>query len=107
MRKAIEKCHFFHLGIGGSRKKNIGFGCNCPVNIIHLTMYEHDCLDGRTTNYQVEHAKHIYKKELESVYPAHRHKWAFAKVFGYMKKFEKALEHHQSRNKGLTLCSKK
>ena len=107
MRKAFETCHIFALGMGSNRKTGRGgIGCDCAENKIVLTPYEHDCLDFRLTNFQVEHYKVIHREELAEEPKSYRHKLAFAAVFGKEWEIKLAIKHHQERNRGKTLCTK-
>lgn len=107
MRKARENCHWFHLGMGGNRAKGIGRGCNCPDNIIRLSWHEHDILDGRDRDKRVDEARVTYRQELESLPASYHHKWAFAKVNGYLQQFYKAYLHYEQRCQGTSECSQK
>ena len=107
MRKLIEDCHFWHIGMGGKRKKNIGLGCNCPENRIQLSPYYHDVLDGRVRNYEVEQNKFIFRHELDKLPKSYRHRWVFAKTFGCMREFKIAMKHWEDRNRRKTKCIKK
>lgn len=106
MTLAFENSHVFHLGMGGNRKTGRGMGCNCKVNIIKLTHYEHSVLDGRVRHNGVEYIKQSHKAYLEMEPKAYRHKMAWAIEFNYKEEVRAAIEHHQERNYGKTFCAK-
>ena len=101
-----DNCHIFHIGMGGSRAKGQGMGCNCPENLIKLTRYQHDVLDGRIRNMEVEHWKVKHQHSLNETPKNYRHKWAFAVVFRHVEKLIQAIDHYELRNQGRTSCSR-
>ena len=107
-RKAFEMAHVFHIGMGGSRVKGRGLGCNCPENKIRITPYMHDIFDRRVSNKAVE-------KVYESIKPYYKergytisqiYKIAFGRVYGLERRILKAIEHYLLRRRGKTECSK-
>jgi hypothetical protein len=93
-----EKAHIYHLGIGGSRQKDIGRGCNCPVNILMLTHKQHDDLDRRQTNKNIERIKQELIETLDEWYsPPDFHRYAWAIHYGYVEEFKKARQHYLER----------
>ena len=108
MTPLFDRCHIFHIGAGGSRKKDQGLGCNCSENILLLSRYYHDVLDGRYRNYDLEHwkvrnkDKEAYKKEPRSYW----HKIAFGACFGYGREIRFAIRHHEERMQGKVECTK-
>ncbi len=106
MRKDFEISHIFHLGAGAKRGKRGGIGCDCEANLLTLTPYEHDCLDLRTINNEVEHYKTKHKKWLATFPKNYRHRKAWAIIFCHVKEVNRAVRHHEYRNRGLTSCTK-
>jgi hypothetical protein len=79
-------------------------GCNCPENLIMLHPIQHDILDGRTRDPDVEKFK-IESKEFLDTYPHnYRHRIAFALTYRY--EFWQAMIHHENRMQGRTKCLK-
>ena len=102
--RGLVKCHIYHLGMGGNRKKDIGRGCNCDVNLIYLTPRQHDELDRR-----IELPRNLIRAEmvLAGGYSyADIYRDIFAHQYHYVKEFEEARKHFLDREKGLTECSK-
>jgi len=106
-RKDFEQAHVFHLGMGGNRKLGRGRACNCAENILILTLYEHDVLDLRIYNHAIEVYKVRNKSMLNEQPKNYRHKIAFGAVFHREISIQRAIEHMEARNRGLTPCSKK
>jgi len=101
----MGKCHFYHLGLGGNRRKDMGRGCNCPENIIYLTPKEHDELDRRRINKEIEEEPiHIPDNDLPLT-KADIHKWKFARYYRLEREFLTARKHYYARLKGQTKCA--
>lgn len=108
MRKAFEISHVAHLGMGGSRAKGHGGGCNCKINLIRLPYYQHDIFDRRATDRSVEimytYIKDQYREQgytLNQIW-----KIAFGRVYGGERKIIQAIEHNLLRRRNKTVCSK-
>ena len=106
MRKLVERSHWWHAGVGANRKVGTGIGCNCPENIIMLTWRQHDILDGRQRDPDVEHYKAEHAKFLETYPASYRHRIAFALVYRYCNEFLAATFHHEERMQGKARCCK-
>lgn len=108
MTQSFERCHVFHIGAGGSRKKDQGLGCNCSENILLLSRYYHDILDGRYRNYDLENWKvrNQHKEAYKNVSRVYWHRIAFGQCFGYARQIRQAIKHNEARNRGLTECTK-
>ena len=107
MRKDFERCHIFAAGMGARKKLGIGRGCECEENIMILTPYEHDVLDGRIYNHLIEAYK-VKSRDTLNIEPKnYRHKIVFGLAFGKSKSIRRAIKHQEMRNRKETLCSRK
>ena len=104
----MDKCHVIHLGMGGSREKGHGVGCDCSVNILYLTRDLHDIMDRRKPDKRAErvfdevyifYSNRGYRKS--QVYLL-----AFGLAYGYLNKIQKAIDHNRLRKQGKAKCCK-
>ena len=92
------KAHIYHLGMGGNRERGTGKGCNCEVNLIYLSVKQHDELDMRRWNKDIEEIKVKLREVNELLYGSHDiHRYAFAIHYGYVEEFKVAREHYHNQ----------
>lgn len=103
----LVTCHVWHLGRGANRATGLGgVGCNCKENILFLNSHQHDILDGRKQDEDVERIKKENANAWSTLPPSYRLKIAFGIVFRKVAEIEMAMKHHEERMQNKSSCTK-